>query len=622
MHVAGGEELRRTLARIDGRGYKAYQDLRGEYQLGVWRIEIAHVQGDPYAPPSRLHARVALGDAGLERFAQGAPPRLRALEDFLARRLAGEIRCRSLRDYSVDRCGQEVLLRTIVRVRPGEALGLEARLAVELPAAGRRIRARAAAQLLLEELPALLDSALTLPGLTLPGPTLPAPSPRSGVTSAHALEPHAFDPGALEHHQDVIEDHAALTGLLAEHGWVAFIANGAILPRRGGHDDRPLEGTIFPSDPPVGDSARGDEPSAEADRAPVIAFRAPVSLEREVRLPHAGLVRGMAIPTGVTLLVGGGFHGKSTLLEAIARGIYPHIPGDGREQVATDPLAVKIRAEDGRAVTGTDISPFIGDLPFGRATRRFSTQNASGSTSQAANIIEALEAGARALLVDEDTSATNFMIRDEPMRRLLKPAQEPITPFLDRVRNLHCDRGVSTVMVVGGSGEYFRVSDRVIQMDRYRPVDVTPDAHAIAPPGPASPDPFPEAGVPRRLIFEHYRAAAGPRGLRIKAQGAARILVDREEVDLGACEQIISAAQVRALAEILEQALENAGRDGMWREAATGLTAADVRRVLRDGGDEVLDRSSRFPRGDLAAVRDIEVMFMLNRLRDLVVRTD
>jgi len=592
-HAAGEEELRRTLARIDGRGYKAYQDLRGDYQLGPWRIEIAHVQGDPYAPPSRVHARIALAAAGLEAHAEGAPPRRRALEDFLARRLAAEIHRRALRPISVDRCGQEVLLRTIVRVRPGEALGLEARLTVELPAAGRRILGRAAEGLLLADLPALLAAALT-------------------------VNETAPDLAALRRHQDIVEDHAALTRLVVDHGWVAFVANGAILPRRGGHDDRPLEGSLLFGGSPLEEGARRNPPPT----APVIAFRAPPSLEREVHLPHAGTVRGMAIPSGVTLLVGGGFHGKSTLLEALARGIYPHIPDDGRERVATDPLAVKIRAEDGRAVTATDISPFIGDLPFGRPTRQFSTQNASGSTSQAANIIEALEVGARALLVDEDTSATNFMIRDEPMRRLLKPGQEPITPFLDRVRNLHRDRGVSTVMVVGGSGEYFRVADRVIQMESYLPDDVTAAAHAIAPPDAPSPDPFPGAGAPRRLALDRYRAAAGPRGPRIKPQGRARILVEREEVDLSACEQIISPAQVRALAEMLERLLEDRGRAGLWRTSGADLTAADVRRTLQDGGEEVLDRASRFPRGDLAGVRAIEVMFMLNRLRDLVVRAD
>ena len=62
---------------------------------------------------------------------------------------------------------------------------------------------------------------------------------------------------------------------------------------------------------------------------------------------------------------------------------------------------MQVRAEDGRPVTGLDISPFINNLPRGRDTCQFSTEDASGSTSQAANIMEALEAEATSLLVDE-----------------------------------------------------------------------------------------------------------------------------------------------------------------------------------------------------------------------------
>lgn len=568
MRVLSSEDLHRTLARIDGRGYKAYHDLGGTYELGPYLLEVAHVQGDPYAPPSRVHARIGLSAAGLEQAAQGPPSRIRGMEDFLGRALARQIRSADARDVDIDRFGQEVLLRTAVRVRSAE---VEARLFVHLPAAGRRILGRQAAQILLEQVPRILSA---------------------------SLESRSLDAKALERHQDSVEDYSALVGILRENQWVAFVANGAVLPRRAGHDDRPLQ---------------------EDGQTPVVRFLAPETLEREVTLPHAGKVRGMAIPHGVTLLVGGGFHGKSTLLEAISRGIYPHIPGDGRERVAADPLTVKVRAEDGRAVTGTDISPFIGDLPYGRSTGEFSTQNASGSTSQAANIMEALESGARALLLDEDTSATNFMIRDEPMRRLLRPGQEPITPFLDRVRNLHRDRGVSTVLVVGGSGEYFRVADRVIQMDHYLPVDVTAVAKEISPGGPAVDEPFPAAGPPRCFRVESYRSRIGPKGPRVKAHGTARIVVQREEVDLGACEQLVSSSQTRTLSEILERLLEGRGRDPAWHRLADGFTREDLCRILDGFGEEVLDNVSRFPRGDLAGVRAIEIIGMVNRLRGLSV---
>ncbi|MBU1948790.1 MAG: ABC-ATPase domain-containing protein, partial [Candidatus Eisenbacteria bacterium] len=408
------EDLAGILSRIDGRGYKAYKDLTGAYHYQRFTLHIDHVQADPFAPPSRIRLTLNHDHSGFLEEARQTKSRCLGVEDFLGRLLERNADRGERFGFRVDRHGQQIMKRTVIQLSP--AL-LEARLGVDLPAAGRRIMGAEARRLLLEVLPQVVTRSLL----------------KSSV-----------DAEALRRHQDVVEDHATLSSLLAEHHWVSFVADETSLARRAGHDDRPL-----PAD--------GD--------APVVPFQSPAPLSAEVTLPHAGLVRGMAIPEGVTLLVGGGFHGKSTLLSALSLGIYAHIPGDGREQIATVPEAVRIRSEEGRAVTGTDISPFIDGLPFGISTRDFTTQNASGSTSQAANIIEMMEAGARLLLIDEDSSATNFMIRDEMMRRLLRPGQEPITPFLERVRDLYDARGVSTVLVMGGSGEYFRVADHIILMD-------------------------------------------------------------------------------------------------------------------------------------------------------------
>ncbi len=566
MKALAIDDLRGILQRIDGRGYKAYQDLRGLYAFGAFLIEIAHVQGDPYAPPSRLHARIALESAGFESAAAEPEPVRTALEDFLGRALAAAIESSGAAPLTVDRFGQEILRRTVVRVHRDH---LEARLCVELPAAGRRVLGREAARILLGVLPRVL---------------------------ANGLERKALDSEALARHCAVAADYAFLADSLEKHGWIAFVADGALLPRRAGGDERPL---------------------AQDGSAPLVRFQAPGTLCSEVTLPHGEVLRGMAIPRGVTLLVGGGFHGKSTLLHAIARGIYPHIPGDGRERVVSHPRTVKVRAEDGRAVTRTDITPFIGELPCGRSTQDFTTTYGSGSTSQAANIIEALEAGARVLLLDEDTSATNFMIRDEPMRRLLRPGQEPITPFLDRVRNLWRDRGVSCLLVVGGSGEYFRVADRVIQMDCYVPVDVTSRARELVTDALHDENPFPQPAAPRRLRLDRYREMAAARGPRVRAVGMQRLLLGREEVDLTACEQLVSPAQLRMLGEILERLIE--GRGNLGEELVRGLTATQLSEVMLRLGADDLDGVSRFSRGDLAAVRSIEVMAMLNRLRALEV---
>ena len=235
-------------------------------------------------------------------------------------------------------------------------------------------------------------------------------------------------------------DQEKIRKWLSETGLVAFIADGSILPRRSGVDDRPL--LVNP-----------------------VPFYSPDELAVNVDLPHQGMVRGMGIPPGVTLIVGGGFHGKSTFLNALEVGVYNHIPGDGREYVITDRDSVKIRAENGRSIQKVNISSFITNLPLMRDTIRFSTENGSGSTSQAASIIEALESGARILLIDEDTSATNFMIRDERMQELVVKEKEPITPFVDKVHKLYRDFAVSTLLVMGGSGDYFDVADTVIMMD-------------------------------------------------------------------------------------------------------------------------------------------------------------
>ena len=264
-----------------------------------------------------------------------------------------------------------MLANTAVQIR-GDGT-VEARFTVGLPAQGRRVLGRQACQLLLEELPRIIESSL--------------------MARSHAEE-------ELWRHAAANEDADALRSMLAERGLIAFVADGSILPRSSGVDDRPMG---------------GDE---------VIPFSSPESLRIGYSLPNAGTVAGMGVGEGVTLIVGGGYHGKSTLLRAIERGVYNHRPGDGRELVVSAPDLVKIRAEDGRAVNGVDISAFIGDLPLGKSTRRFSSDNASGSTSQAAAIVEAMESGASGLLIDEDTAATNFLIRDARMQALVPKESE------------------------------------------------------------------------------------------------------------------------------------------------------------------------------------------------------
>ena len=420
--------LTATLDRIDRKGYGAYKDLQGSYDLREFTLFIDRVQRDPFAPPSLVRVRTRENRFDPTLF--GNPVRRVAFEDFLTRSVERVLR-RAVKGnrgsggsgrIEIQHASQVVLPRTSMVVEPGF---VEARMAVGLPARGRTVDARAARAMLLEELPQVVKEALT---------------------------PAGVDGGAAHTHVETVEDAHHLRRQLPELGLVAFVADGAVLPRESGASDRPL-------------------------REGAVPFESPEELRVTMKLPNRGAVSGMGIPEGVTLVAGGGFHGKSTLLSALSWGVYDHVPNDGREFVVARADAVKIRAEDGRSVAGVDISGMIGDLPGGRSTENFSTTNASGSTSQAANIAEALEIGSSLLLVDEDTSATNFMIRDERMRELVR--KEPISPFIDLVRPLRDSLGVSTVVVVGGVGDYLDVADLVIIMEDYEPLDATVRAREV-----------------------------------------------------------------------------------------------------------------------------------------------
>ncbi len=564
------QDLRRILLRIDGRGYKAYKDIEGVYQAGSFTLFVDHVQGDPFAAPSRLRVRVPMKVAGFPGQTFSNRSRRTALADFLTRafyREADKLERKSGSGksgmISIDRPGQEILERTSVIIT---SEWVEARFVVGLPAAGRRVLGKVADEILTSKVPAIVEKSLFYRNL---------------------------DHEALNLHITTAEDADALRAALRKAGLVAFVADGSILPRRSGIDPRPLsQGTV-------------------------VTFKSPPSLSRAFRLPNRGVVRGMGIPEGITLIVGGGYHGKSTLLNAIELGVYNHIPGDGRELVVTVKDAVKIRAEDGRRVEKVDISPFISNLPFGRSTRDFCTDNASGSTSQAANIVEALEAGAGVLLLDEDTSATNFMIRDHRMQELVSKEKEPITPFLDKVRQLFTDYRVSTVLVMGGSGDYFDVADTVIMMDEYLPRDVTARAKEIASKYRAERkheggDRFGDI-TPRVPLSGSLDPSKGKREVKIGARGVKAILFGTHEIDLSAVEQLVDPSQLNSIGQAMYYAREK------YMDGARSLSAIldAVEQDVAQGGLDVLDRR---PLGDYAGFRRYELAAAINRLRTLKVR--
>ena len=565
------ERLRETLRKIDGRGYKAYHDIRGSWSLDGMTLVVDHVQGDPFAAPSRV--RVLLPPEVVE-FPPGllsSPSRIVGLAGRLAREFHRQATSASRKmgsgrsgEIRMEAPGQEVVEGTAVQVT-GDG-GVEARFRVGLPARGRRIQGRPAEELLLEVVPRVALSSLSA---------------------------RAFPAGDLRLHAETNEDADALRTGLRAAGLVAFVADGSVLPRRSGVDERPLDGPD------------------------VVPFQTPAELRTTLPTPNGGPVSGMGIPRGVTLIVGGGFHGKSTLLRALERGVYNHRPGDGRERVVTDPDTVKIRAEDGRSVASVNISAFIDTLPGGRETRRFSTPDASGSTSQAAAIVEALEVGASALLMDEDTSATNFMIRDRRMQILVPREGEPITPFIDRVRDLHRDLGVSSILVMGGSGDYLDVADTVIAMRDYRATDVTERARGVAREHPTGrhtelPQPLSQAldEAPRRPTPDSVRPTSRGGRVRLKVRGEDGIRFGDQDIDLGAVDQLVSWSQTRAVSE----ALLLASRRVVDGRRTLAQVVDQVMAILEEEG---LDALGHGHDGDLSRFRRHEFSAALNRLRSL-----
>jgi predicted ABC-class ATPase len=580
------ERLAAILERLDGRGYKAYRDIEGHWQFDDFSLFVDRVQSDPFAAPSKLRMRVDLDLVHLPHDALENRVRKIATAAWLARTFH-----RTLDDLqwsqsgtgksgqiTIDAGGPEVLERTAVVFGNGY---VEARIEVGLPAAGRRALGRQAAALLVDTLPRILETAW--------------------------LGRSMGDDQAFAGFIDCIENQEVVRGSLAERDLVAFVGDGAILPRESGASEAPMP--------------------AEA----ALAFHSPEAYRVEFEVPHrdAGAPgrtwRGMGIPRGVVLLVGGGYHGKSTLLRALERSIVPHVPGDGRETVVTDPRLVKIRAEDGRSICDVDIQGFIDHLPplpndpDRRDTRRFSTTDASGSTSQAANIAEAIEVGATGLLLDEDTSASNFMLRDARMQALVHPRDEPITPFLDRVRPLFDDFGISTVLVMGGSGDFFDVADAIIEMKAYQPIDVTEKAKSIAASGAQQPvdadRPALRSPIDRRPDPKSFDARRGRRDVKITSRACEEIVFGTTEIDLRSVEQLLDPSQTRAIgAAILHAASHSMDGHRSLSEILDALEKAfDVE------GLDWLDpghRPERHP-GAYARPRRFEIAAAINRMRTL-----
>ena len=562
-------DLKDKLESIHRKSYPAYKSLRGSYTFGDFVLSIDHVQGDPFAAPSSLHVELPLKKAGFpEKYLEKRHTKT-ALEDLILRSFSKALDQYSFKAkgsgksglISTSRPGPEVMRRTAVEFNN---IALLVRFEVGFPANGRTINAQELEKILLEFLPQIVKTCLFY---------------------------QSWEKAKIQACYELAENQQRIREVLEERKLVAFCANGSILPRKSGVSSQPLKDAI--------------------------EFQSPESMEISIDLPFGNSIRGMGIPEGVTLIIGGGYHGKSTLLQALEQGVYNHVKGDGREYVITRADALKLRAEDGRAVSHLDLSLFIHDLPNGKDTHCFSTEDASGSTSQAAGVLEGMEAETSCFLIDEDTSATNFLVRDAFMQRVVSGDQEPITPFIARVRDLYEKVGISTILVAGSSGAFFHVADTIIQMDAYRPKDVKMSVEALLPEYPpadlcSNAEPFTLPTEKRMFVMERKikRHGRGEREERIKTKvmGTDGFSIEHNIVDLRCVGQLIDTEQTAALAAILKHIVKKGSICMEMQELVAEINTLLKKKGMAAFVEGALSCGYAYPRKE-------EIYLMLNRFR-------
>ncbi|BES81154.1 ABC-ATPase domain-containing protein [Pyrodictium abyssi] len=524
-----------VLRRIDGRGYKAYRMLLGASErVGRLRLSVVRVQGDPFAPPSVVKATARLELPG---WALRHPV---AVADYIYRRLYRALQRHSARlgegrsgFLGVPRPGPVMLRRSGVELDKSGLLVV--RVWAGLPSRRRRVLGDAAEELLLERLPRAVEDAIRV------------------------------DESSLRRHVDAWRLQEEVRSRLPGLGLVSFIGDGSILPRRCGGCDDPLPGAV--------------------------PFESPPSLRVEVET-SLGIVTGMGIRRGVTVIAGTAFHGKTTLLEAIQYGVYNHVPGDGRERVVTIREAVKVHAEDGRSIACVDVSTFVHSLPGGRDTRCFTTRDASGATSMAAAIQEAVEAGAKLILIDEDTSATNLLFYDERAAPLLR--RKTVTTIAEQAASM-ASKGVSLVIVSSGSMPLIASADTVIVMEDYIPRDATDEARRLA-----SRTSYAGYSLPADRVLVDVPRLAKPRlrGSWLVAKGL------EEPLNLESNEQLVEEGQLRLLVALASRL-----------ESVKGMLMRDiVRRIDQDAGEGFQRLTGGEPGPGYAEVRGIDVVYMVNRI--------
>ena len=572
--------LYQKIRTLNGKNYGLYKSLAEKpWDFGDFVLEFLHVQGDPYAPASRVTIRAKLQILGYAAEWGGSFERRLALSDFLHRKLSRLVQEKYPdKDAAVifDVAGPEMLVRNSLWIDNGE---LRACLQVKLPGEGRKIQAELAAEILTMVLPDLVSAGLYY---------------------------DKSDEGALQEHYRVLAERKEILSQLDACGLCAFVPDGAVLPRASGLSEMPLESAV--------------------------PFTAPEQMA--VTLNVCGReIRGMGISKGISVITGGAFHGKSTLLQALTRSVYPHIPGDGREGIVIDETALRIGVEDGRSVRGTDLSMFVRDLPGGVSTKNFNTLSASGSTSEAANLLEAMEAGSRTFLIDEDSSAVNFLIRDIRVRKLLGDDREPLIPLTDRIKELAA-AGFSFILVAGACGDYLDLADNIIVMANYKaecakfsPAPSTSSWRGEAPTGSTEPAEVTQAKVteptevtqPRSFVtyMQPLQKSVRPtsaveRQVKVKLSGDTLLQIGFLVSDTSRLNTLVDKQQRFGAGFILLNLLQNAASNNDAAQSVAGVAQKLCENIKNVGFRNLPQGMSR----EMSLPRPVDIAGVAFRLRE------
>ena len=557
------EKLNKILIAIDGQTSRAYRNIIDSYDYEDFVLYIDYVPLDAERHPSRLRANISLDNAKFPDNIFSTKSREVAARDFIVRQFVSKAARYSISSpgvkgghISIDRPSHE-LLETNAAVVGNDSL--EIRFAVNLPVKNGKVFSQAAIELFMKSVPGIINNCMIFNNL-------------DGEKLANWIETN--------------EDAEVLRGMLGESGLVAFIADESVF---SGHVN--IDSKVFvPLSPP-------DE----------LAFT--------FNLPNRGKVRGMGIPAGITLIIGGCSHGKTTLLRAVEFGVYNHISGDGRELAVTVPDAVGIRVEEGRRIENVDISPFIANISKNIDTKHFSSRSAPPAASMAANIMEALEAGTSLLLFDDETAVTSLMGRDARLQALISKEFEPITPLVDILPLLRDEHGISSI-IVGASGDYFDIADTVIAMKDFNPVVVTDEAKKIAKENPSGRIiestghfPLPAGRCPLNWSLEPEKKKGSN---RFRSHGRRYVQYGDEFIDVSKVTQLVNQSQSRAIARGIAMVYK-------FMDSSQSLMDA-VSKVMERVENVGIDVLSNRLMGDLASFRAYELTAAINRMKNLKIK--